>query len=100
ANLIESLLSDQWITFGVSVGVVSLMMAVAFRGVALAAVTMIPNIVPVLMLFGAMGWLDLKINMGAAMIAAVSVGLSVDGSIHYVMLYQRLRRSGFELGEA
>jgi predicted RND superfamily exporter protein len=51
-------------------------------------------------LFGAMGWLGIRINMGAAMIAAVSVGLSVDGSIHYVMSYQRLRRLGLSLDEA
>jgi len=70
------------------------MMAVAFWSVPLAVVTMIPNTLPVLVLFGAMGWLGIRINMGAAMIAAVSVGLSVDGSIHYVMLYQRLRRNG------
>ncbi|RIK86995.1 MAG: hypothetical protein DCC67_02305 [Planctomycetota bacterium] len=100
ANLIDSLLADQWLTFGVSIGVVTLMMAVAFWSVPLAVVTMVPNVVPVLILFGAMGWLGLKINMGAAMIAAVSVGLSVDGSIHYVMLYQRLRRLGASLGEA
>jgi hypothetical protein len=40
------------------------------------------------------------INMGAAMIAAVSLGLSVDGSIHYVMSYQRERRAGASLAEA
>ncbi|MCC6494021.1 MAG: MMPL family transporter [Pirellulales bacterium] len=100
AYLIDSLLADQWLTFGVSVGIVTAMMAVAFRSIPLSVVTMIPNVVPVLVLFGAMGWLGLKINMGAAMIAAVSVGLSVDGSIHYVMLYQRLRRLGVSLNEA
>jgi predicted RND superfamily exporter protein len=100
ANLIESLLADQWLTFGVSAGVVAAMMAAAFRSVALSIATMVPNIVPVLVLFGAMGWLGLEINMGAAMIAAVSVGLSVDGSIHYVMLYQRLRSEGAALHEA
>jgi predicted RND superfamily exporter protein len=55
----------------------------------------VPNALPILLLFGAMGWLGVRINMGAAMIAAVSLGLSVDGSIHYVMSYQRARREGF-----
>jgi uncharacterized protein len=100
ANLIESLLADQWLTFGVSAGIVAAMMAVAFRSVPLAVVTMIPNTVPVFVLFGAMGWLGLPVNMGAAMIAAVSVGLSVDGSIHYIMLYQRLRRGGADVDAA
>ena len=99
-NLIESLLADQWLTFGVAAAAVVVMLAAAFRSVPLAVAVMIPNTLPVLVLFGAMGWLGLRVNMGAAMIAAVSVGLSVDGSIHYVMLYQRLRRQGASVNEA
>ncbi|MEM9659884.1 MAG: RND family transporter, partial [Planctomycetota bacterium] len=94
ANLIDSLLRDQWRTFAVATIAVFAMMAAAFRSVTLAFAALIPSATPVLILFGAMGWLGIPINMGAAMIAAVSIGLSVDGSIHYVMLYQRLRRSG------
>lgn len=93
-ELIESLLEDQWITFAVAAVAIALMMALAFRSLRLALVTLIPNSLPVLVLFGAMGWLGVRINMGAAMIAAVSLGLSVDGSIHYVMSYLRERRSG------
>jgi predicted RND superfamily exporter protein len=75
-------------------------MAWAFRSLPLAVATLIPNILPVFWLFGVMGWLGLKINMGAAMIAAVSVGLSVDGSIHYVMSYLRLKRQGLSRDQA
>jgi uncharacterized protein len=99
-NLIESLLRDQWTTFAVSSLGVLLVMVIAFRSFPLALMTLIPNILPVFWLFGTMGWLGLKINMGAAMIAAVSVGLSVDGSIHYVMSYRRLRRNGLSVDEA
>ena len=73
------------------------MMLVAFRSVGLAVVTLVPNALPALLLFGAMGWLGVRVNMGAAMIAAVSLGLSVDASIHYVMSYQRERREGASL---
>jgi uncharacterized protein len=99
-HLIESLLRDQWTTFAVSSAGILLVMTLAFRSFPLALATLIPNIMPVFWLFGVMGWLGLKINMGAAMIAAVSVGLSVDGSIHYVMSYQRLRRMGQPLDAA
>ncbi|WP_145063024.1 efflux RND transporter permease subunit [Adhaeretor mobilis] len=99
-KLIESVLADQWKTFGLATLAVVLMMAVAFRSLPLAVLTMIPNTLPVLVLFGAMGWLGVRVNMGAAMIAAVSVGLSVDGSIHYVLGYQRLRRQGMSSTEA
>lgn len=99
-RLIESLLRDQWTTFSVAAIAILLMMTVAFRSIRLALATLIPNALPVLLLFGAMGWLGFKVNMGAAMIAAVSLGLSVDGSIHYVMSYQRLRRENVSLRDA
>lgn len=99
-NLIESLLGDQWKTFGVAAIAILAMMAIAFGSVRLAVVTLIPNVLPVLWLFGAMGLLGVRLNMGAAMIAAVSLGLSVDGSIHYVTSYLRERRAGASISEA
>ena len=93
-NLIDGLLRDQWITFSVAGLSIFVMMALAFGSPRLALVTMIPNALPVLWLFGSMGLLGVRMNMGAAMIAAVSLGLSVDGSIHYVINYLRERRAG------
>jgi len=100
ADLIESVLDDQWKTFAVASAAVLAMTLVAFRNVPLAIATMIPNAIPVLALFGGMGWLGIKTNMGAAMIAAVSVGLSIDSSIHYVLLYKFRRRQGMTMDEA
>jgi len=100
AQLVESLLRDQWLTFGVAAVAIFAMMLLAFRNVGLAMATLLPNALPALLLFGAMGWLGVRVNMGAAMIAAVSLGLSVDGSIHYVMAYQRERREGASLAAA
>ncbi len=99
-KLIDSLLRDQWITFGVGAVVILVVMALAFRSFILAIATLVPNALPILLLFGAMGWLGVPVNMGAAMIAAVSLGLSVDGSIHYVMSYQRERRKSTSIDEA
>jgi uncharacterized protein len=100
AELIKSVLDDQWKTFAVASAAVFVMTLMAFRNLPLALATMVPNAIPVLMLFGGMGWLGIKTNMGAAMIAAVSVGLSIDSSIHYVMLYQYRRRQGMTMDEA
>jgi predicted RND superfamily exporter protein len=94
ANLIDSLNRDQWLTFSVAAGAIWLMMLVAFRSVPVATATMVPNLLPIFLLTGVMGWSGLKINMGAAMIAAVSVGLSVDSSIHYVSAWRTRLRTG------
>jgi predicted RND superfamily exporter protein len=99
-RLIESVLADQWKALVVAGVTIFIMMIAAIRDLRLTLVTFVPNMVPSLVLFGAMGWLGLKVNMGAAMIAAVSVGLSVDSSVHYTMFYQRARRRGLSTDDA
>jgi len=93
-NLIESMLRDQWITLAVASAAIMAMVFVGFWSWKYAVVAMIPNIVPIYMVMGLLGWLGLKINMGAAMIAAVSMGMSVDSSIHYYAAFRRHRREG------
>ena len=105
-NLIDSIIRDQWRTFGVALVGIGLMMVAALRSVRLALVALVPNALPILIVMGLMGWWgatgesDVKVNMGAAMIAAVSMGLSIDSSIHYITAFQRARREGHSLRRA
>jgi len=99
-SLIHSVLRDQWITFSVAVVGIGLMMVVAMRSLVLALVALVPNALPILVVTGLMGWLGLKINMGAAMIAAVSMGLSIDSSIHYIAAFRRVRAEGASPADA
>ena len=99
-RLIESTTRDQWLTFGVASAAIFVMMLVAFRSLPVAVVTLVPNALPILIVTGLMGWLRLPINMGAAMIASVSMGLAVDSSIHYITAYRRHRDEGLTVGQA
>lgn len=99
-HLIDSVLEDQWRTFAVAIGAIGLLMWIAFRSPVLAIIALVPNTFPIMVVLGLMGWLSsvvwptLKINMGTAMIAAVSLGLSIDSSIHYILRFQRGLRAG------
>ena len=99
-RLIQSLLRDQWSSFAITVAGVAVMLLVAFRSIRWTLIALVPNALPILMVMGLLGWLGLKINMGAAMIAAVSMGLSVDSSIHYLASYRRERVAGRSVSEA
>jgi predicted RND superfamily exporter protein len=98
--LVDSLLRDQWIMFLLSCAGIAVMMLLAFRSLTLAVLCLVPNVLPVLLVTGLMGWLGIRINMGAAMIAAVSMGLSVDSSIHYITAFRRGIRQGRTVREA
>ncbi len=102
-HLIDSLIQDQWWTFAMATTAIFVMMILVFRSVGLAVVSLVPNVLPIFMVMGVMGWLadfGFKINMGAAMIAAVSIGLSIDSSIHYVLSFRRARDAGKTVVEA
>ena len=99
-NLIKSMLRDQWITFALATVSIWLMMWVALRSLSLSLVSMVPNVLPILMVTGLLGWLGVRLNMGAAMIAAVSIGITVDASTHYLMAFQDERRKSRSLVEA
>ena len=87
--VIQSLLTDQLVTFfWASLGI-SLMMTVAFRSFSLGLLSLIPNIFPIVLVIGTMGWAGAPVNIGTAMIASVSMGLTVDSTIHYISAFRR-----------
>ncbi|MCA9247182.1 MAG: MMPL family transporter, partial [Planctomycetales bacterium] len=101
--LIDSVVRDQWIAFAFATMGIGLMLLQAFRSPWLAVAALVPNALPVVMVVGVLGWFadfGLKLNMGAAMIAAVSMGLSVDASIHYLAEFQRRRARGESRSDA
>ena len=100
ANLIQSLLGDQVMSFVIAAIGIGVMMTIAFRNFRIGLVSLIPNIFPIVILIGMMGWLDIAVNIGTAMIASVSLGLTVDSSIHYLSSFMRLRREGLTTHEA
>ncbi len=97
---VQSLLSDQWKTFGLAVAAIVVMMTVAFRDWRLGLIALVPNAAPILIVVGVMGWVGLKVNMATAMLASVSMGLTVDFSIHYLYRYRREREAGKSTGDA
>jgi predicted RND superfamily exporter protein len=99
AGLVERLLSDSWLTLAVAVSGIFLVLAAAFRSPLLAAVALVPNLLPIVVVLGGLGWAGIPINMGTAMIAAVSMGLSIDSSIHCIAAWRRRSEGGAARGD-
>ncbi|MFM1904348.1 MAG: putative rane protein YdgH [Planctomycetota bacterium] len=89
SQLVDRMLADQWLTFGLAAAGIFLLLSLAFRSPLLGLVALVPNGLPILVVLGLLGWAGMRINMGTAMIAAVSLGLSVDSSIHYIAAFRR-----------
>jgi hypothetical protein len=100
SELVRSVVADQWRCFAVASIGIWLAMAYALRSPLLATLAVLPNALPSLCILGFMGWMDIRVNLGAAMIAAVSMGLSVDSSLHYLMRFQTARLAGASVRDA
>jgi len=100
AQLIDRMLADQWLTFLLAAGGILVLLAVGFRSWLLAVAALVPNALPIFVVLGLLGWAGERINMGTAMIAAVSMGLSVDSSIHYIAAFRRRLHDGHAFAAA
>ncbi len=94
AQLVERMISDQWFTFTIAAVGIFLLLSLAFQSPLLGLVALVPNALPIFVVLGLLGWIGTPINMGTAMIAAVSMGLSVDSSIHYITAFRRRLHDG------
>jgi len=100
AFLIDNLLKDQWLSFGLAATAIVVMMAVAYRSLLIGLFSLLPNTFPIVLVIGGIGWLGIPINIATAMIASVSMGLTVDSSIHYISGYRRSRARGLSVAAA
>lgn len=83
--LLDNLMQSSFWSF---VTITPLLMFVS-RSVAGGAVAMLPNVLPVLVIFGAMGWLGINIDIGSMMSASIALGVAVDDTIHFLTWYRQ-----------
>jgi hypothetical protein len=83
-NMLQSLFRSQILTLGAVFLAILVMFFFLFRSVKLAFIALVPNLVSVPLVLGLMGWLDIPLNFMTITIAAISIGIGVDDTIHYV----------------
>ncbi|MFA7500867.1 MAG: MMPL family transporter [Sulfurimonas sp.] len=91
-NMLQSLFDSQIKTIGVVVLILFLMFLALFRSLKIAVIAIIANVIPVSVVFGFMGWMNIPLDMMTITIAAISLGIAVDDTIHYIYRYSLLYR--------
>ena len=64
-------------------------LALMFRSLYLAVIALIPNLLPIIVFFGVLGWIGIPLNLTTSLVASVVLGIAVDDSIHF---FARLRQ--------
>ncbi len=88
-NMLQSLFSSQILTMGAVVAALMLMFLILFRSLKISLIAIFPNLLSVATVLGFMGWAGIPLDMMTITIAAISVGIAVDDTIHYIHRFRR-----------
>jgi uncharacterized protein len=83
-NVLTSLYQSQILTLGAVFLAIMLMFLVLFRSWLLAVIAIIPNLIAAASVLGLMGWAKIPLDIMTITIAAITIGIAVDDTIHYV----------------
>jgi predicted RND superfamily exporter protein len=87
-NMLQSLFKSQILTLGMVVLVLLVMFLILFRSLKLALIAIVPNLLAISVVLGVMGWLNIPLDMMTITIAAISIGIAVDNTIHYIYRFR------------
>jgi predicted RND superfamily exporter protein len=86
-KLLDYITSSQINGFGLAFLVITPLMCLMFRSLRIGLLAMIPNVAPILLTLGAMGWLGIPLDYNKLLIASVALGIAVDDTVHVLARY-------------
>ena len=83
-NMLQSLFDSQISTLGFVLVILFIMFILLFKSIKIAFIALLANMIPISAIFGIMGWLGIPLDIMTITIAAISIGIGVDDTIHYI----------------
>ncbi len=87
-NLLQSLFKSQILTLGIVMLGISAMFFILFRNITLAFIGVVPNFIAAFFILGIIGLMGIPLDMMTITIAAITIGIAVDNSIHYIYRFR------------
>ena len=87
-NLLQSLFKSQILTLGIVIVGIFFMFFILFRNTTISFIGIVPNFIAALFILGIIGSLRIPLDMMTITIAAITIGIAVDNSIHYIYRFK------------
>lgn len=87
-NMLQSLFNSQILTLGAVVAALFVMFLILFRSITISLIALFPNVLSIVVVLGFMGWAEIPLDLMTITIAAISMGIAVDNTIHYIYRFQ------------
>jgi len=88
-NMLQSLFQSQIKTLGFVALILFVMFIILFRSIKIAIISIIANIIPIGIVFAIMGFAKIPLDIMTITIAAISIGIGVDDTIHYIHRFKQ-----------
>jgi predicted RND superfamily exporter protein len=88
----DDLVADLFWNFAFAFVLICPLMVLALQSVGQGLLAMIPNVFPAVAAYGLLGWFDVPIDIGMAIVACVALGIAVDDTTHFMLRFQDLAR--------
>ena len=87
-NLLQSLFKSQILTLGVVITGIFIMFLILFKNIKLSLIGVVPNFIAAFFILGIIGMAEIPLDMMTITIAAITIGIAVDNSIHYLYRFK------------
>ncbi len=87
-NLLQSLFKSQILTLGFVMLGILFMFLILFRNIKLSLIGVVPNFIAAFFILGIIGLMQIPLDMMTITIAAITIGIAVDNSIHYIYRFK------------
>ena len=87
-NLLQSLFKSQILTLGLVMMGIFAMFIILFKNIKLSLIGVVPNFIAAFFILGIIGMLEIPLDMMTITIAAITIGIAVDNSIHYIYRFK------------
>lgn len=94
--VLESLIKS----FGLAFAVIAIVMMILLRNTVAGLITMLPNLMPIGVVFGVLSWMRISVDIGTMITASVALGIAVDGTLHLLTWFKIGIKEGKTKSEA
>ena len=96
ATVVRHIVDAQIRSLAIAVVIILLLMTLWLRSVRLALISLIPNLFPVLVMLGVMGYAGMHVDAVTAVVAAIVIGVAIDDTVHFLHAWRRAEAEGVD----
>ena len=87
-------------SYGIALFAITLMMVAMLGSLKTGLISMLPNLLPIIMAMGLMGWMDIPLDLNSLMIGSIAMGVVVDDTVHFMYNFQKYYDRQKDAGDA